>query len=139
MYLGPFADWLLIWCCEEWYIECIKYSISLQSAVSAAAWRCAYLSSVLIICFQNVAHLSWLGLSKDLSIGMSQPFWHKKSSPRKMESHHRKVYERFMKFTYVPYKVYERFMKYIMYHAKHVSIILWSVLSNYANTYNLGW
>ncbi|KAI8796125.1 high affinity cGMP-specific 3,5-cyclic phosphodiesterase 9A, partial [Biomphalaria glabrata] len=49
----------------------------------------------------NVAHLSWLGLSKDLSIGMSQPFWHKKSSPRKMEAHHRRVYERFMKFTKV--------------------------------------
>ncbi|KAK6965795.1 phosphodiesterase, partial [Biomphalaria glabrata] len=48
---------------------------------------------------ENVAHLSWLGLSKDLSIGMSQPFWHKKSSPRKMEAHHRRVYERFMKFT----------------------------------------
>ncbi|GFS11731.1 phosphodiesterase, partial [Elysia marginata] len=50
---------------------------------------------------ENVAHLSWLGLSKDLSIGMSQPFWHKKSSPRKMESHHKRVYERFMKFTKV--------------------------------------
>ncbi|XP_055865075.1 high affinity cGMP-specific 3',5'-cyclic phosphodiesterase 9A-like isoform X4 [Biomphalaria glabrata] len=50
---------------------------------------------------ENVAHLSWLGLSKDLSIGMSQPFWHKKSSPRKMEAHHRRVYERFMKFTKV--------------------------------------
>ncbi|XP_012943042.1 uncharacterized protein LOC106013013 [Aplysia californica] len=48
---------------------------------------------------ENVAHLSWLGLSKDLSIGMSQPFWHKKSSPRKMEAHHKRVYERFMKFT----------------------------------------
>ncbi|XP_012944445.1 high affinity cGMP-specific 3',5'-cyclic phosphodiesterase 9A isoform X1 [Aplysia californica] len=50
---------------------------------------------------ENVAHLSWLGLSKDLSIGMSQPFWHKKSSPRKMEAHHKRVYERFMKFTKV--------------------------------------
>ncbi|BFZ23543.1 hypothetical protein BsWGS_26583 [Bradybaena similaris] len=50
---------------------------------------------------ENVSHLSWLGLSKDLSIGMSQPFWHKKSSPRKMESHHKRVYERFMKFTKV--------------------------------------
>ncbi|XP_059172055.1 high affinity cGMP-specific 3',5'-cyclic phosphodiesterase 9A-like [Physella acuta] len=50
---------------------------------------------------ESVAHLSWLGLSKDLSIGMSQPFWHKKSSPRKMEMHHKKVYERFMKFTKV--------------------------------------
>uniref|UniRef100_A0A0B7BHV8 PDEase domain-containing protein n=2 Tax=Arion vulgaris TaxID=1028688 RepID=A0A0B7BHV8_9EUPU len=50
---------------------------------------------------ENVAHLSWLGLSKDLSIGMNQPFWHKKTSPRKMESHHKRVYERFMKFTKV--------------------------------------
>ncbi|XP_071145535.1 high affinity cGMP-specific 3',5'-cyclic phosphodiesterase 9A-like isoform X1 [Mytilus edulis] len=51
---------------------------------------------------QSVDHLSWLGLTKEISSGTSlQPFWDKQQSIRKTEEHNRNVFEKFRKMLQV--------------------------------------
>ncbi|XP_021339232.1 high affinity cGMP-specific 3',5'-cyclic phosphodiesterase 9A-like isoform X1 [Mizuhopecten yessoensis] len=51
---------------------------------------------------ESVDHLSWLGLTKDISCGTSlKPFWDKSQSHRKTEQHSRLVFEKFRKMSFV--------------------------------------
>ena len=61
--------------------------------------KCELMHELLInLIFQNVDHLSWLGLTKEISSGTSlQPFWDKQQSIRKTEEHNRIVFEKFRK------------------------------------------
>ena len=55
------------------------------------------------VCVQNVDHLSWLGLYKDISAGTSlQPFWNKQTlGGKRTAEHKRRVYEKFLRMRQV--------------------------------------
>ncbi|XP_014672164.1 PREDICTED: high affinity cGMP-specific 3',5'-cyclic phosphodiesterase 9A-like, partial [Priapulus caudatus] len=49
---------------------------------------------------ENVEHLSWLGLFKDISSGTSlDPFWNRQNTHRKSAEHNRRVFEKYLKIT----------------------------------------
>ncbi|XP_060071415.1 high affinity cGMP-specific 3',5'-cyclic phosphodiesterase 9A-like [Ylistrum balloti] len=51
---------------------------------------------------ESVDHLSWLGLTKDISCGTSlKPFWDKTQSNRKTEQHSKLVFDKFKKMSCV--------------------------------------
>ncbi|XP_013415515.1 high affinity cGMP-specific 3',5'-cyclic phosphodiesterase 9A-like isoform X2 [Lingula anatina] len=51
---------------------------------------------------EHVDHLSWLGLSKDISVKTSlKPFWDKNNSPKQNDAHYKRIFEKFKKMSTV--------------------------------------